>query len=302
MEQREKKLRKVIVVLSVLLVLSLAALAGTLIYNRWIRDRVETVTVPDNFITSDAEDATVDENGQSQDDQKPGDSAKTVQDNRTAEKTENKTNALTAGNTQSSGNSTAASAGTSGTGTNGTNSSRQAVSISLYNKHAQDNTAFEADNMLPGDSMTRYFRIQVSHQNPVTVHYHADVQKGYEKLAEVLKLRIVLLSTDEVLYDGPIGEMPQSLDITLNARTKTTDEIYYEMTAYLDTSVGNDYQNLGLAADFRWWVDGNETGNLTRPPKTGDTFQLMLWLIVIVVSGTIIILWIINRRRRRDEI
>lgn len=301
MEQREKKLRKVIAVLSVLLVLSLVALAGTLIYNRWIRDRVETVTVPDNFITSDDGVYSGDGHVRSDDDKGNTRIEETSQDFRTAEKSEKKTNTLTAGNTQTgSGSNKTATTGTSNT--SGTNGSRQAVSISLYNKHSQENTAFQVDNMFPGDSMTRYFRVQVSHQNPVTVHYHADVRKGYEKLAEVLKLRIVLLSTDEVLYDGPIGEMPQSLDTTLNARTKTTDELYYEMTAYLDTSVGNDYQNLGLAADFRWWVDETETGNLIRPPKTGDTFQLMLWMIVLIISGTICILWIINRRRRRDEI
>lgn len=292
MEQKpkENKLKIVIIVLAVLLAFSLAALAGTLIYNRWAGSRTATVTVPDNFITPD-------ETSQANDNEAGYAETSETDLIKKAEKEDKTANPVKAGKGQSVSKNQSTSQTTASSGTGG--SGRQAVSLSLYNRKTQENTAFQVDNMFPGDSETQYFRVQVSYQNPITVRYHADVQKGYEKLAEVLNLRINLLSAGEVLYDGPIGDMPESLDCRLNGSSKTTEELYYEITAYLDTSVGNDYQNLGLAANFRWWVE--ETGNLTKPPKTGDTFNPMLLAAVAVISGAIVILLVINRRRRRDE-
>ena len=52
MEQK-KKIKIIIIVLAVLLGISLAALGGTLIYNKIANATPATVTVPDNLITAD---------------------------------------------------------------------------------------------------------------------------------------------------------------------------------------------------------------------------------------------------------
>ena len=79
----------------------------------------------------------------------------------------------------------------------------------------------------------------------------------------------------------------------------TTDELYYEITAYLDTSVGNEYQNKDLIADFSWWVE--ETGNLEPSPKTGDNANILLWICLAAVSGSVMIFLLFARRRREEE-
>ena len=309
-KETENKLKKVIIVLAILLILCLAALVGTLIYNRLAESSVATVTVPDNYITSDGGSAGSSGEAGGSEDTASDDSDNTANAEshtsagtsavKQAEKTANSVTVSKSQNKDKRNHSTtaAAPASSSGAGQMAGNGSRQAVSLKLYNRKPQENAAFHVDNMFPGDSVTQYFRVQVSYQNPITVRYHADVREGDEKLAEVLNVRVRLLSGDEELYDGPIGDMPQSLDYRLSGSSKTTDELYYEITAYLDTSVGNDYQNLGLTADFRWWVE--EAGNLTKPPKTGDSFNLVLWAAVVIISGSICVLLIINRRRRRD--
>ena len=76
----------------------------------------------------------------------------------------------------------------------------------------------------------------------------------------------------------------------------TTDELYYEITAYLDTSVGNDYQNKDLIADFSWWVE--ETENLDSP-QTGDLFKLYLWL--CIASGSLLLLILLWRKRKKED-
>ena len=177
-------------------------------------------------------------------------------------------------------------------------STKKAASIELYNKQPQENAPFKAGNMFPGDSETKYFRVRVSYHDKVTVHYKATVRSGYEKLAEVLKVRVKLLSSGETMYEGLMRDMPESLTYNLASKGTVTDELYYEITAYLDTSVGNEYQNKDLIADFKWWVE--ETGNLDSP-QTGDTPGILLWSVLAVASLGMIILLIVVRRRKEEE-
>ena len=272
MEQK-KKIKVIIIVLACLLGLSLLALGGTLIYNKIANTAPATVTVPDNLITPD-EDAT-----------KPDSS-------------ESNSQASDSSETQTP--SSSADASSSAVPTQSTTvETKKAATIELYNKQPEENTAFAVGNMFPGDVETKYFRVRVSYHDKITVHYKATVRPGYEKLAEVLKVQVKLLSTGETMYDGLMRDMPESLTHKLASKKSTTDELYYEITAYLDTSVGNDYQNKDLIADFKWWVE--ETGNLDDSPKTGDTSNILLWAVLAACSGSMMILLLVTRGRKEDE-
>ena len=272
MEQK-KKIKIIIIVLAILLGLSLLALGGTLIYNKIANTTPATVTVPDNLITPD-DDTTKPDSSESNsqapdssDTQAPSSSADTSSSAVPAQST--------------------------------TAETKKAATIELYNKQPEENTAFAVGNMFPGDSETKYFRVRVSYHDKITVHYKATVRPGYEKLAEVLKVRVNLLSTGEMLYDGLMRDMPESLTHKLASKKSITDELYYEITAYLDTSVGNDYQNKDLIADFKWWVE--ETGNLDDSPKTGDTSNILLWAVLAAGSLSVMILLLVVRRRKEEN-
>ena len=175
---------------------------------------------------------------------------------------------------------------------------KKAATIELYNKQPEENTPFAVGNMFPGDVETKYFRVRVSYHDKITVHYNATVRPGYEKLAEVLKVRVNLLSTGEMLYDGLMRDMPESLTHKLASKKATTDELYYEITAYLDTSEGNDYQNKDLIADFKWWVE--ETGNLDSP-KTGETVTALLGISLAAAAGLVLLLLVARKRKGDNE-
>lgn len=259
--ERNKKIKIVIIVLAVLLGLSLSALGGTLLYNKTAKSAPAAVTVPDNLITP------------SGDAGKPASSQSGVQ----------------YGSSDIALSSAQASA----------DKTQKAAAIELYNKQPQENTPFWVGNMLPGDSETKYFRVRVSYHDKITVHYKAAVRAGYEKLAEVLKVRVKLLTTGETMYDGLMRDMPEALTHQLASGQSAADELYYEITAYLDTSVGNEYQNKELIADFRWWAE--ETGNLDNSPKTGDTSSVMPWAVLTVCSLSIIIFLLAVRSRKEEE-
>ncbi|MGN0114256.1 MAG: hypothetical protein ACI396_02905 [Acutalibacteraceae bacterium] len=173
--------------------------------------------------------------------------------------------------------------------------SSKAEGLYLYSANPDDNTSFNVLNMFPGDSITKYYCVKTTYKNSVTVRYHADIRQGGEKLAEVLKCRIKLLTTGDVLYDGLIRDMPKSLNHTLPyIQSRGESELYYEITAYLDTSVGNDYTNHSLTADFRWWVE--EESNLDNP-DTGVFAAMTPWIIISAAIVLVIILLVLKRRK-----
>ena len=277
MEQK-KKIKVIIIVLAILLGVSLLALGGTIAYNRLAKSEPAVVTVPDNLITP--EDDTTETDGSETD--STGNADKTAEPEK------------------QSSDSTKKDDASETSGTNKTTAeTKKAATIELYNKQPEDNTPFNVGNMFPGDSETKYFRVQVSYCDKVTVHYKAAVREGYEKLAEVLKVKVKLLTTGETMYDGLMKDMPDSVTYKLASAKSTTDELYYEITAYLDTSVGNEYQNKDLIADFSWWVE--ETGNLEPSPKTGDNANILLWICLAAVSGSVMIFLLFARRRREEE-
>lgn len=170
------------------------------------------------------------------------------------------------------------------------------VTLSLYRKQPEDNTPFNVVNMLPGDAVTQNYNVRVSHSGNVTVRFRAIIRPGYEKLAEVLMLRVKLLNTGETLYDGLMRDMPRSVNHKLTASGSTTSDLEYELTAYLDTSVGNKYQNQELIADFHWWVEGKEQSHLDSP-KTGDDSHIVIFTVAAVAASIAVIILPVWRRR-----
>ena len=130
----------------------------------------------------------------------------------------------------------------------------QTVEIALNKKSQTDNVAFQVSNMFPGDMVSNDYCVKVSYEEAVVVNFRVNIGKGYDKLAEVLKCKIVISDTGEVLYDGLMKAVPEALEQTLPYAEKGEVELCYQITAYLDTSVGNTYQNTSLEADFVWWL------------------------------------------------
>lgn len=280
-DKKRSGIKIVIIILSVLLAVSIAALAGTLIYRSVTHGEPAATIVSNNIILPDAE----------------GNPSEVVITNKTEESVLGNSTKLFSGNAsgEAAAYKTNSSAGT-GVQSSSSGSKKEAAVLSLYRKHAEDNQPFQAGNMFPGDTETKYYCVKVSHSGDVIVSYRAEVRPGYEKLAEVLRCRVVLLTTGEMLYDGLMQDMPESLNYSVKTDKTTESELYYEITAYLDTSVGNEYQNKDLIADFRWWVQ--DTGNLD-PPQTGDDSNIYLWL--CLASGSLMIILILVRKRRKEE-
>ncbi len=179
--------------------------------------------------------------------------------------------------------------------------SKEEATIELYGLRSEENAAFQVGNMFPGDSETKNYRVRVSYRDQVTVHFRLAVRQGYEKLAEVMKVRITLPATGEVVYDGLMRGATDGFSQQLSSENYTADELQYEVTAYLDTNVGNEYQNQDLIADLTWSVEG--TGNLAPIPlpATGDPMTFLPVVCLAFVLAAIFALCISFRIRKGGE-
>jgi len=136
------------------------------------------------------------------------------------------------------------------------------------------NKVFTTENMFPGDEVSQDYILNISHKENIDIMFKAEVQEGYEILAEVLKLKVTIPGVEESLYDGLMKDMPDSVTYTLPDSQKN---VTYRLTVYLDTSVGNRYQNKSLKADFSWWYmpessgGGGGAGGGSIKPGTGTT-------------------------------
>lgn len=278
-----KKIIIVIVTLAILLAASVTALTVTLI-KYYINSEPASVTIPGNIITSDTVEGL------------SGGGSDTSTDSSNIDSSTVDLSSLDSLGEQVNANVSEYDEAETTEATSA--SGAEAVALALHNKKPEDNKPFKVTNMFPGDRETKYYRIKVSYKDDITVRYHADIHTGYERLAEVLKVRIRLLDSDELLYDGLMRDMPKSLNHALATNKSTESELYYEITTYLETSVGNKYMNKDLVADFRWWVE--ETDNLDTP-YTGDTTNIYMWICLAGVSLVLLLILLVKFRKGADD-
>ena len=318
--ERDKKYKKIITMLLILLCISLVALIGTEIYKHFTSKESTSVRVPENYI--------IPEEGGNTDNQIENTENNTGTDNSNSSNEDNTTtesngsndsfnngsnNGSNEGsnddsNDDSNGGSNDDSSGGSNDDSNSDSSDDSNDSdsdsskptstvISLHKGQFTDNEPFKVINMLPGDSEVKNFCLKVSYKNSGTIKFLVDIHNKPEKLLEVLKLKVVLLNSGDVLYDGLVRDMGELETYTLKkSDTAKTEELYYEISTYLDTSVGNEYMDSKeLKADFKWWVD--EKANLVRAPGKLDYSNVALALSFI--TGSLLILKLLPKKNKK---
>lgn len=266
------RLKYVIIVLAVLLAISIVGLSTSYIYRALAVSSHTTETVPNNLIgkNADLDFSSLSVSG--------------------AEKANNP-------NRKIAGDSVGTTA--AGTGVPAESTGSQASVLELYQKHPEDNQKFAVDNMLPGDSVTKYFCIKTYHDADIALFFNTKVTEETKSLSDVLHIRVTCLDTGEILCDAPFAQVREQEFTQMLAANATGESIvYYQIDVSLDTSVGNDYQAALLKADFNWYV--KDDGSLTPyPPKTGETINIVLW--AVLAASSLLMIVFLMRRRKEDK-
>lgn len=170
------------------------------------------------------------------------------------------------------------------------------VAITLSGSQAEDSTAFSIRNLLPGQKETKQFNIQVSYRDQLSLCCDTAVRSD-NKLADVMCVSIRIPSTNQELYNGSIKEMP-CLTYDLRSSSKTTEEICYEVSLYLDPSADNTYQDMEFEADFRWWAEQSE--NLSSPRRS-NIIKVLLCVSLVMTAGLVAIVLIEEYKSKEEK-
>ncbi len=280
-----KKVKAIIVILLALLILSAGALAVRVIHLNFFKDNTSTTVVPDNLIGEDGSSTTTspDATDTSEPDADNTENTEEPSDTAETETTPPATYTPTESTVGSSSN---------------TSAQTKATTIELYKGQPSDNEKFQVQNMLPGDSETKYYAVKVNHHAEVVVYFDALVTEQTKNLANILHIKVTRLDTDTVLYDGTFAGMSENGYGTAYAASGSTETVaYYRIEVSLPTSAGNEYQAASLLADFNWTVRDTE---ILDPPQTGDNSNIMLYFIIMCCSLMLIILLLVTKRRERE--
>jgi LPXTG-motif cell wall-anchored protein len=270
-EKMSKKTRTIITVLAVLLLCSVIALVFRVLYLNSSSDRNSTVIVSDNQIGKESATTLVPE---------------TASENSTTRAAFSSLADL------------AAPAERSYLLRN--EAAEEGATIELYKSRPSDNEKFQAASMLPGDAETKYFTVKVSHHSDVTVHFSAVVTEQEKAYANVLHITVTHLDNGNVLYDGTFANLdPNGYSEVFTASGSTETVAHYKIDVSLPTDTGNEYQAAKLLADFKWYVQEEDTGALDKP-DTGDT-SLLTWIVIAVIAALLLIIILLFSRRRAKE-
>lgn len=253
------KMKRIIVVLVVLLVISGICLAARHIYMKKTADKQSSVTISDNIIEENT------------------DKDKTYESGASANKQE-----------QPSGDAALQQP------------AKDTAVIKLYKRNPEDNTTFEVMNMLPGDIETKEFELQVYHKKDIELFFNAEVTEQTKQLEDVLKIKVTSIDTGKVLIDAPFS-LADGMEVSelLVTNEKQVTNKRYKIDVYLDTSVGNEYCEAMMKADFKWYI--KDDGSLVNPPKTSDPAGMVLWGVFAISAVSVLLLLMLMKRRKEQE-
>lgn len=123
-------------------------------------------------------------------------------------------------------------------------------SIELSTSDPKENKTLQITNMVPGQEYTQTYRVNANCSGDMNVGIRAFITQGSQKLAEALQMSVKRMDTKEEIFSGHVQDMEW-------AKTKISEsqELAYEVTFFLDSSLGNDYQNLSLNMNLEWKME-----------------------------------------------
>lgn len=277
------KAKLAIIILAVLFLISIGGLVARYVYLTYFSTARATAMVPDNLIGSNPAESVLEY-----------DSPNPILSNQAQlSQTSTSKPSVSESKTKTTDNAKASKGNT-------LSPEAKAVKLELYKGHAGDNERFEARNLFPGDTESKYFCVKTYHSADVDLVFRAKITKETKLLGKVLHIKVTHLETGKALCDASFSEINGKKFSELLSKNATKETIAnYRIDVSLDTSVGNEYQAALLIADFEWFVEYDD--GLTDLPQTGDDLNTYLWVGLISVSLFMLVLLWKFRKESADE-
>lgn len=111
----------------------------------------------------------------------------------------------------------------------------------------------EISNILPGDSNTKYYEVELKQEENIVLCFRVDVAKSTNQLEKALFIKVENRESKEVVCDGRLDSVAGQLfeEEILKENNKDQRQTY-KITVTMDTSAGNEYSKSSLTMNFQW--------------------------------------------------
>lgn len=163
---------------------------------------------------------------------------------------------------------------------------------------------FSVSNALPGDDFLQEIVLNIEHNNnsKIELTYIPD-DDSFEPLLEAFTVSIYVQELGKTVYEGTLKELEVS-DLYV-AYVNDNETLNYSFSFHFAEETGNECANQTLSGVFMWSCesvgeipDGADT---VIPPKTGDDFNIWIYVGIFAVAICGIVVIIICKKRKGGE-
>lgn len=162
----------------------------------------------------------------------------------------------------------------------------------------------EFKNVMPGDTLTEQILIKNDITNGVKIRVYMrslGAQENTQEFLSQMHLK-VQQNEDTVLFAAPADQTAQLTDWVCLGTVYSGGEIGLTVTLEVPITMGNDYQNEIGYMDWEFKIEELPIElSDPKPPKTGDTSNIILYSGLMVVSLSALMFLLIGKRKKQKE-
>ena len=162
-------------------------------------------------------------------------------------------------------------------------------------------------DVMPGDSLTQAITVKNDANKKVKVRIYMRALGAHENSEEFLsrlRLRVEKSANNpmEYMFDAAASETAQLTDWVYLGTLYSGGKVNLNVILDVPTSLDNNYQELIGYLDWEFMIEERkiEPGD-PQPPKTGDDFQIWLWVGMMTVSLLALLLLLLGKRRKKED-
>lgn len=158
--------------------------------------------------------------------------------------------------------------------------------------------------VMPGDSITQkvYIKNDVSNNVKIKLYMRSlGAQKDSEDFLSKLNLKVSQDGSSN-LFDAPANQTAQLTKWVYLGTFYSGAEIDLNVTLDVPIELGNEYQEAVGYLDWQFKVEELPVEpDDPKPPQTGDTTNLHLYIALVSVSGLVLIFLLVFKHRKNQE-
>lgn len=142
------------------------------------------------------------------------------------------------------------------------NDDQTEVSVNITEDGLKAAASFKADNMFPGDSITKNYYVSVLNVENVVLRFSASARNSDDmSLKDVLKCKVSVSTGENKEHEDLCNCFIKEMESVYQLDLKNANSAIYDITFYLDKDVGSEYMGKNLTIDFTWWTEYEKPEN-----------------------------------------